>query len=131
MNKLFSMPLYDADTTATAAPINASGNPVPDPVLPPDPVAVVVVQVPTTETLAQMTKEDLSKLKNDLEAAMSAAETTVEKALADAEAKAKTEIAADVNEVEVMEQSFISKYGIGTAHFIEIILLAIILFKIL
>jgi len=50
------------------------------------------------------------------------------KAVAEAEA-VKTEAVAVVADVAAAEESFVQKYGIGTAHTVEIILLAIIALK--
>ena len=103
MKYLFAMPMYDVDATATAEPADAAPVEVA--------VATPAVQVvgPNAEQLAAMTKEDLVKLKGDIEAAASLALAAVEEAVQNAEAKAKVV----VDEVIVAEQTFCQKHQIA------------------
>jgi len=108
--KLFSMPMYDADATAAAAP-------------------AVTVQVPTADQLATMTQEDLAKLKADLEAAASVALSAVE----EAEAKAAKEVKALMSDAEVAEQTFCQQHSITVQalNTWAAVLVAVLLIKLL
>lgn len=103
MKFLFAMPMYDVDAAATAAPADAA--------LVESAVATPAVQIvgPDAGQLAAMTKEDLVKLKGDIEAAASLALATVEEAVQNAEAKAKVV----VDEVIVTEQTFCQQHAIA------------------
>ena len=103
MKFLFAMPMYDVDATASAEPADAA--PVETAIATP---AVQVVGLEAGQ-LAALTKEDLVKLKGDIEAAASLALAAVEEAVQNAEAKAKVV----VDEVIVAEQTFCQKHQIA------------------
>jgi hypothetical protein len=104
---LQTMPMYDGETTATSAPTEIT------PVVAVTEAPVAVIQGPTAAQLAEMTLEDLSKLKADIVAGAELAVSTVEQAIKDAETKAAAEITEVVNSVIAAEQTFCQKHAIA------------------
>lgn len=90
---------------------------------------------PATSSSVQTDIANIEAAITNLESAgkaLFADEITVLKQKRDALiAKAKAEAEAVTTEVITVEQSFVQKYGSGTAHFLEIAMLATILGKLL
>ena len=101
--RMFGCPMYDVDATATAAPVV----PVPAEVAIATPTVAIVG--PTAAQLATMTKEDLAKLKGDIETAASLALATVEEAAT----KLESEVKDDVDKLIVLEQTFCQQHQIA------------------
>ena len=92
----------------------------------------------TTDTAVTLTpaQQDLLNIKTAIAQLKTAGEalfadeiTALEAKAAVIEATLKAEVETVVQEIETVEQSFVSKYGSGTAHGLEIVALIAILAK--